>query len=342
LNRQIIEAKNIIVINLLYLGDLIFSTPFLRNLRRNYPTAKIDLVVNANFSELLANNPYVDHLFPYNKAWSLRESLAFAGQLRKGQYDLGLNIHGSFRSNVLLTLINPAYRVGFANGFIQFALDKRLKPLANAHMVDVYLHFLRDLGITDLDDEGLELRVSESALRQMDLFLEKKLVSPTTCLIGLNIGGTWPTKRWTIEGFAKLADELQLNYHCKVIFLGSSGDLPRVRKIVNLMKTTPLLATGRTNLSELAALVKRCALVISNDSGPVHVAAAVGTPTITIFGPSDEIKYRPYGKDHLIVKSNAPCRPCGKHECPLQHHKCMRDIGVEEVLAQVRIILGRY
>ena len=289
MNRQIIEAKNIIVINLLYLGDLIFSTPFLRNLRRNYPTAKIDLVVNANFSELLANNPYVDHLFPYNKAWSLRESLAFAGQLRKGQYDLGLNIHGSFRSNVLLTLINPAYRVGFANGFIQFALDKRLKPLANAHMVDVYLHFLRDLGITDLDDEGLELRVSESALRQMDLFLEKKLVSPTTCLIGLNIGGTWPTKRWTIEGFAKLADELQLNYHCKVIFLGSSGDLPRVRKIVNLMKTTPLLATGRTNLSELAALVKRCALVISNDSGPVHVAAAVGTPTITIFGPSTRL-----------------------------------------------------
>lgn len=341
MNKQITQAKNIIVINLLYLGDLIFSTPFLRNLRKKCPTAKINLVVNANFSELLANNPYVDTLYPYNKAYSLKESLAFAYRLRKNHYDLGLNIHGSFRSNILLTLINPAYSVGFANGFSKLTLDKCLRPLANAHMVDVYLQFLRDLGITCLDNEGLELTVPESAQKKMDLFL-KNLVPPTTCLIGLNTGGTWQTKRWTIEGFARLADELQLSCHCKVVFLGGPDDLSRVEKITSLMKTTPLLATSRTSLSELAALLKRCALVISNDSGPVHVAAAVGTPTVTIFGPSDEVKYRPYGKDNLIVKSNIPCRPCGKHECPFKHHKCMIDIGFKEILDKVRTILGRH
>ena len=339
MNKQVAQAKNILVINLLYLGDLVFSTPFLRNLRKNYPTAKIDMVVNTNFLKVVENNPYLNDLYPYSKSYNLKESIAFALRLKKNHYDLGLNIHGSLRSNLLLSLINPGYKVGFAHGIMKFTLNRSLQPLNGCHMVDVYLQFLRDMGITNIDDQGLELTVPKSALKKIELFLEKNKITRETRLIGLNTGGTWKTKRWTVEGFAQLADELQSIDHCQVVFLGGPGDLPRVKSIIGLMKTTPLMTTGQTSLTELMALLEKCSLVISNDSGPVHIAAAVGTPTITIFGPSDEIKYRPYGKNNLVVKSNLACRPCGKHECPLKHHKCMVDIKTEKILQKAQLLL---
>jgi heptosyltransferase-2/heptosyltransferase-3 len=120
-----------------------------------------------------------------------------------------------------------------------------------------------------------------------------------------------------------------------VIFVGSLGDLSLVEEIVGLMKTKPVIVTGKTSLQELAALLARCDLVISNDSGPVHVAAAVGTPTITIFGPSDDVKYRPLGDKHKIVKAQIDCRPCGKHRCPLGHHRCMTEVKVDAIIQEI-------
>lgn len=332
MNEGIIKnAQRILIIDLLYLGDLIFATPFIKELRRNFPQARIDMIVNSAFLEIMEDNPYLDHVYAYNKKWSLRYSIGFARKIGKNKYDLGLNIHGSWRTALLMRIINPEYNVGFNGESRGVFLDLKLEQEDNKNMVHVYLDFLREIGL-NVEDSLPRLMVSNEEKNNIDRRLIEWGVAEEEKLIALNTGGTWPTKRWKIEGFAELADILNRQYG-KVIFVGSKGDLDRVEKIKALMETDPVIATGKTTLKELAALLERCQLVISNDSGPVHVAAAVGTPTITIFGPSDDRKYRPLGEEHYIVENGIECRPCGKHECPLGHHKCMQDIEAEDILS---------
>lgn len=326
--------QRIIVIDLLYLGDLMFAIPFFRELHKNFPTARIDLIVNSAFHSIMEDNSYLDNIYAYNKKWSVKQSVKFATELRRNNYDLGINIHGSWRTALLLKLINPSYTIGYGGQGRGLFLNRQLKQAVNKHMVNVYLDFLREM---DLNVEaGLPyLEFTDKAKSEINKKLENWGIDTGAKLIVLNTAGTWPTKRWTVEGFARLGDILNREYG-KVIMVGSPGDLARVEEIVNLMETKPVVAAGKTSLIELAALLARSDLVISNDSGPVHVAAAVGTPTITIFGPSDDVKYRPLGEKHKIVKTGIDCRPCGKHNCPLGHHRCMTEIRPDEIIDVIK------
>lgn len=326
-NRQ---WQRIIIIDLLYLGDLMFATPFLNELRKNFPKARIDLIMNSAFYSIMEDNVNLDNVYAYNKKWTVKQSIKFVQQLSKNNYDLGINIHGSWRSAILLKLTNPSYTIGFGGKGRGLFLNRALKQTPNQHMVEVYLQILREMNLK-IGSSLPILNVKEAVCNEVDKKLINWGIAKKDKLIALNTGGTWPTKRWTTEGFARLGDVLNKEYG-KVVLVGSSGDLPIVEEIVNRMKTKPVIATGKTSLHELAALFTRCDLVISNDSGPVHVAAAVGTPTITIFGPSDDVKYRPLGEKHRIVKTTIECRPCGKHQCPLRHHRCMTEITVDQVL----------
>ncbi|ACL70636.1 putative lipopolysaccharide heptosyltransferase III [Halothermothrix orenii] len=330
------KAKRILIIDLLYLGDLIFATPFIRNLRYNYPDARIDMVVNSNFHDIIAGNPYLDNIYPYDKKWDLKESFAFARGLKANNYDVGLNIHGNWRTALLLKLINPRSTAGFATRGRGIFLDKKLKPAGGCHMVEVYLDFLEELGL-NIKNKDLELRLDKTAEDNMIAFLRKNGVRGKEHLVGINTGGTWPAKRWPGERFAALADRLQKEYEgVRVIFTGGPGDVDRVYSIIKKMETEPVVAAGKTTLPELVALVRLCDVVISGDTGPVHVSAAVGTPTLTLFGPSDEVKYRPYGTEHRIIYRDIDCRPCGQQECPEGHHRCLREISVDEVFEEIK------
>jgi heptosyltransferase-2 len=325
--------QRIIVIDLLYLGDLMFAMPFFKELRKNFPAARIDLVINSSFHSIMEGNSNFDDIYAYNKKWSNKQSLKFARELGRNSYDLGINIHGSWRTALLLKLINPSFTIGYGGQGRGLFLNRELKQPENQHMVNVYLDFLRKM---DLNVEtGLPyLEVTDKAKNEINKKLENWGIGTKAKLIALNTAGTWPTKRWSIEGFARLGDMLNRKYG-KVIMVGSPSDLPRVEEIVKRMETESIIATGKTSLKELASLLARCNLVISNDSGPVHVAAAVGTPTITIFGPSDDVKYRPLGEKNQIVKTTIDCRPCGKHECPLGHHRCMNEIQADEIVNMI-------
>lgn len=324
--------QRIIIIDLLYLGDLMFATPFIKELRKNFPKARIDLIVNSAFHSIMEDNTKLDNVYSYDKEWTLKQSIEFAKLISKNNYDLGINIHGSWRSAILLRLINPTYIIGYGKKG-QLFLNRRLTQPQNQHMVDIYLNLLREMDLR-VESSLPYLEIKKSVQDEIDKKLISWGINPKEKLIALNTGGTWPTKRWTAKGFAQLGDILNRKYG-RVILIGSLGDLPLVEGIVNLMETKPVIVTGKTNLRELAALLARCDLVISNDSGPVHVAAAVGTPTITIFGPSDDLKYRPLGEKHKIVKAPIDCRPCGKHQCPLNHHHCMTEIKVDAIIDEI-------
>lgn len=327
------KKQSILVIDLLYLGDLMFATPFFSELRKNFPKARIDLMVNSTFYSIMEGSPNLNNVYAYNKKWTLRQSIEFAGRLRQNNYDLGINIHGSWRSAILLKLIRPSFSIGYGGKGRGIFLNRELKQPQNQHMVDVYLNVLREMGL-EVEAGFPFLGVKESARDKIDQMLSNWGIDTAEKLIALNTAGTWPTKRWTAEGFARLGDVLNREYG-RVIFVGGPGDLPIVERIVELMETKPVIAAGKTDLQELAALLAQCDLVISNDSGPVHVAAAVGTPTITIFGPSDDLKYRPLGEKHKIVKTGIDCRPCGKHQCPLGHHRCMTEITADQILNEI-------
>lgn len=324
------NINRILVIDLLYLGDLMFATPFLKELRKNYPEARIDMVVNSVFHSIMEETTFLDNVYSYDKNWSLKDSMKFARKLLENKYDLGLNIHGNWRTALLMRLIKPMYTVGYGGKGRGIFLDRQLQQSGDKHMVYNYLEFLREMGLA-VEDSYPQIGVSEEARSSIQEKLSNWGVGLDEDLIVLNTGGTWPTKRWPVEGFAELADELNNGYG-RTIFIGSRVDLERVERVISHMDTEAIVATGKTTLKELAALLERCSLVISNDTGPVHVAAAVGTPTITIFGPSDDRKYRPLGDKHRIVKTVIECRPCGKHECPLGHHRCMEDISTQQVL----------
>jgi len=339
MKNKMLEKENILVIDLLYMGDLIFATPFFRQLRKNYPDSKIDIIVNSNFYDLIEDNPYFDKVIAYDKNWSIKDSYNFAKRIKKNNYDLGINIHGNWRTILLMYLISPDYNIGYGGDGKSIFLDKTIETTDDLHMVEVYLQFLEKMGLKRYENSKLELRVNEEAKISVQKFLDKKYkeknLAKDKSLIALNTGGTWPTKRWPEFKFAKLADKIIENGN-EVIFVGGPSDKKRVEYIISMMEKDRVInATGKTNIKELAALVKKCDLVISNDSGPVHVAAAVGTKTITIFGPSDENKYKPYGEIHEIVKTEIDCRPCGEHECPLGHHNCMEKIEITDIMEKL-------
>ena len=330
------DIERIVVINLLYLGDLMFAVPFYKNLRCNYPSVRIDIIANSNFSEILEGIDCFDNVYAYDKSMSIRESFSFGRSLRKNNYDLGINIHGNWRSVLLMKLINPGEMAGYADepGTGLF-YDIKLSQNGEQHMVEEYLSFSSHLRL-DIKYRVPQLSVDLPVKGEIRNRLEEKGRDMGKPLVGLNTGGSWPSKRWPEKYFAKLADKLQLEENAQVVFFGGEGDLERVDRIAEKMESSPLNFAGGTSLMELAGLADECDLVISGDSGPAHVAAAVDTPVIALFGPSDEVKYRPYGEIHRVVKSDVDCRPCGEHKCPEKHYHCMRRIKPGQIMGMIK------
>jgi len=343
--------KRIIVVDLLYLGDLLFAHPFFDGLRELFPEARIDLVANSNFSEVMRVNPNLDHVYSYNKNWTVVRSYKFAKKLKMNNYQLGINIHGNWRTALLLKLISAEQTIGYGNKGRGIFLDHKVEKNISSHMVEFYLEFLNEIQGSKLFDDYFKdkkvefsdkekyppvLKVEEaynqSAIKKM------KQIGLKDKFVVLNTGGSWKTKRWPEEYFAEIADQLA-ERGFKILFVGGPSDTERVTHILNKIENKDMVfnLSGKTSLLELAAVLKKASLVISGDTGPVHVAAAVGTNTVAIFGPSDEVKYAPRGRGKNILVKNVDldCRPCGEHECPLGHHKCMRELSPKMVVERI-------
>jgi len=344
--------KRIIVVDLLYLGDLLFAHPFFEGLRRLFPEARIDLVANSNFAEIMRVNPNLDHVYSYNKNWTTARSYKFAKKLKMNNYQLGINIHGNWRTALLLKLISTDKSIGYGGQGRGLFLDEEVEKDISSHMIEFYLKFLNQLQQSQLleeyfKDKNIEvkdnqaaypvLRVDQTHIQKAD----KKLAALglESEFIVLNTGGSWKTKRWPEEYFSEIADHL-VEKGFKILFVGSPSDTERVNYICNKIENKELIynLSGKTSLLELAAVLKKSELVISGDTGPVHVAAAVGTNTAAIFGPSDEEKYAPRGQGNNILFKNVDlnCRPCGEHECPLEHFKCMRELKPGMIVDRIK------
>lgn len=337
--------RKILVINLMYIGDLLFATPLLRSLRQQYPAAHISLLVDEKCADVVRLNPNISELITIDKKGyhaKLRNFTRLIGQLRQKRFDLVINLHRNERSSALAGFSGGQNIVGFSKPGFSLLFDKVVVERNDIHQVQAYLEVLKATAIP-ITDCGLEMWVDElSAAAADNLWQQLPQQDSPYPVIGLNTGGSWPTKRWTAAGFASLADSLLARGYGVAFFGGpmDQGDVDVIRKQMK-HRDFPKLAvfTGRTTLLEMAALVKHCAAFVTGDSGPMHIAVSQQVPVIALFGPSDPVRYAPYHQQEAVIIAARDCLACGQHDCA--GHECMTDITPDLVLQKVAVKLQK-
>lgn len=351
-----LNHQSVLIVKPSSLGDIIHTLPVVHALKRCFRACWIGWIVQEVYAPLLAQDPAVDRIYPISisstsepaagrRAYlrALRETVAtlrsLRHQLRQAPYDLILDLHASLRSG-LLSLSNPGgVRIGFADARELNPLFQRHRlpvPSDCVHAQDKNLLFASHLGCTP-SVEDFYLCTGEEADRRAGDFLATNQVAAAEPLIYLHAAARWQTKFWPQEQWAALADRLQ-GEGLRVIFGGSKGERSYLASIRERMTTPPVLAAGELDLPANAALLKRCALYIGLDSGPMHMAALAGVPVVALFGPTHPERVGPYRVAHRIVRDTSlSCLGCRKRSC--EHLSCMGGITVAQVHAAARQLL---
>ena len=328
----------------MHIGDLLLVTPVLRTLRTNYPQAHIALLADAKLADLVRLNKNIDELITIDKKGyhdKLINYIRFIGEIRHNNFDLIINLHKNERASFIAALSGAKKIVGYSTFGPGLLFDKTIENRKRSkHQVQAHFDVLTEtLGITAIDDRGIEMWLDEAAEAAADQIWQqafpRKSLFP---VIGLNIGASWPTKRWPKEYFAELADRL-VDHGFAIAYFGGPMDVDIVDQAISLMKhknhPQVVKLTGKVSLMELAALLKKCAVFVTNDSGPMHIATAMRVPIVSMFGASPVQGFWPYNDISVVLQSPLPCHPCYKHSCKLGGLECMYAITVGEVLEAV-------
>lgn len=341
-SQQIIfdqKPKQILVRMPNWLGDFVMATPILTDLRHHWPEAKITAVCQGVLSTLLQGDKDVDHIITMQKNKGLWHRLRRDENLTE-KYDLGLLLTNSFSSAYHFWRSNVKITVGYADHFRSLLMTHPIsypKTKEKQHLVITYKQLLTSLGIP-LSQTLPRLYISEEEKRKATEFLMSHGMTFSDTLIGINPGAAYgPAKCWPKEKFKDLIRKLLDYPHLKIAVFGDSGQVKVLDEICANYPTDRVFNLGgKTNLRELIALIEQCRLFLTNDSGPMHVASALGVPLIALFGSTSDIKTGPYRGGNVIHKRLA-CSPCYKRNCPIDF-QCMKSITTEEVYEALKKI----
>ena len=335
------KAERILIFNVNWLGDVLFSTAVIRNIRRNFPDSFIACIIPARCCQVLKGNPNLDEIIIFDEKDRHKGPLGllnFAARLKERKFDLVFLLHRSFTRALLVRMAGIPQRIGYNVKRRGFLLTKRILQSHpdTMHRIDYYLNIIEQSGLK-VEDRYPEFFIDELDREFVEKFLEKKSVRKGDYLIVLNPGGNWPQKRWPQEYWAELADRLIKEFNAKVVITGSYNDRSRVDSIVGAMREKPVLACDLLNLKQLAALAEKTDIFITADTGPMHIANAVGTKLIiALFGPTSPALTGPVpDKNVIIMQKGVGCKiPCYVTECP--DNRCMKAITVEDVMERVK------
>jgi lipopolysaccharide heptosyltransferase II len=329
-------VRHILVMRLSSIGDILLTTPVLRLLRQHYPTAQIDFLVQARYQDLLRSNPCVDRLI----LWQAGQGGQTLRTLRQARYDLVLDLHRTLRSRLLYCGIWARCKLAYNKHPLRRALLVRLgwnTLQAMTPVPELYAAPLRRLGVS-APLPALEMPLAPGSHEAMRAHLAKVFpdgaVRP---LLAVAPGARWPTKRWPVERFAKVAQELAAPHQAAVVVLGGAADRPLGQELCRWLSVPVLDSTGTLTLMQTAALLQRCRLLLSNDSGLMHMATALEVPVVAVFGPTvQEFGFYPFQACARVVSTAVACRPCstkGSARCPRGHHQCMQGVSSAQVLS---------
>ena len=339
--------KNILVVKLSAIGDVIHALPVSYAIKERFPEAHLTWVVEKPAYPILEDNPYIDEIILFEKAkfrsigGFLREIGPFRRRLRVRRYDASLDLQGLFKSAAIVWNAGARQRIGTANMREGAQLVSRpvRGPHARGHIVERYLDVARALGCT-VDDVRFPVAVSERDRAAAEMLLVREGVQAGRPFVAFAIGANWPNKRWPVEHFAALADRLYRAHYVPVLVGGGRLDETIAQDIMRASEIPPVNLVGRTNLKQLAHIFTRAALVLGGDTGPVHLAAGLRRPTVMLMGPTDANRNGPYGQLENAIEAQRPCRACWRRACP-KGLDCLAAISVEEVAAKMRPLLSR-
>lgn len=326
-----------------WIGDAVMCEPALCQVRRLFPAAEITLLVKPTIAELLASHPASDHILVYDDRRAhagLVGKWALAEELRRRRFDLAILFQNAFEAALISFLAGISRRYGYATdgrGWLLTDPVERGERTIRKHQVQYYLDLLRPLGANGATASP-RLFLSEQEERHMAATLAERGVGTGDFVIGLNPGSTYGgAKRWLPDRFAETVerlagDQTQCGRSARVVIVGAKGEEPLGRSIADRLHVPAVVLSGQTTVRELMAVTKRCDLFLTNDTGPMHIAAAFGVPVVAVFGPTDHRTTSPTGGRHAIVRQPVDCAPCLLRECPIDH-RCMAKVTVDEVYA---------
>lgn len=339
---------NILVRGTNWVGDAVMTIPALRELRRIFPESRITLHTRSWARGIFQDAVFIDEIIAFERRKSAAATLIEQSRnLKKGKFDLAVLFPNSFESALAAKLGGIPERFGYAKDGRSFLLTEAVKIPAwknQRHEIFYYLNLIAEVekkytgAQNALHGEPLfDLKVSNARKTNAREILTANNVDLSKKTVAFVVGSTNSrAKRWQAESYAKLNDKIQVELNANVVLIGAPEELEVSQKVFAAALRKPVILTGKTNLAQASAVLSVCDLLIANDTGPAHIAAALGTKTIVIFGPTNPLTTRPWNSE--IIAENVECAPCMLRDCPIDH-RCMTRISADEVFAKVRALL---
>ncbi|MBI1747989.1 MAG: lipopolysaccharide heptosyltransferase II [Acidobacteria bacterium] len=343
------EIHRILVRGTNWVGDSVMTIPALRALRRRFAEAEITLMVRPWVSDLFIGASFIDRVLLYDKNGphkGLRGLGCAVSMVRTKRFDMAILFQNALEAALIVHLAGIPQRVGYATDGRGWLLTHKAgfaPALRGRHQIYYYLGILSGSGLVESPPwlaanftPDISLAVTDEELKRVDILLGELGVDPSKRLVGLNPGAYFgPAKRWTSDRYAALADCMIRDAHAEIVIFGSAGERRIAEEISSQMHYQPKSLAGRTTLRDLMAVLRRCRLLITNDSGPMHLAAALNVPQLAIFGSTDPGATGPYSTNATVIQHAVSCSPCLLRECPIDL-RCFTSISVEEVYAAAR------
>jgi heptosyltransferase-2 len=319
-----------------WVGDTILSYPTVQQLKTLFPKSHLAVLIPSSLADLWKTFPFVDEIIPFQKKrgiGSFWEDLNLSQSLKERNFDLAVILPRSFRSAFHIYLARIPIRIGYQDEGRSIFLThgiRRTNEILHVHRIHYYQKLIEPLGkIESFPPPQIFLR--EEDRRWADRALNDLGILKGEPLIGMNPGATYGlAKCWYPDRFGELGKRLSDKWQARILLFGKEEEGPIVHEIQSHTGTKGIDLTGKTGLLQLAALLERCHLLVTNDTGTMHVATAVETPVVAIFGSTPPLTTGPWGEGHVVVKKDMPCSPCWKRICPTDH-RCMDLITVDEV-----------
>jgi lipopolysaccharide heptosyltransferase II len=342
------NVGKILIIRLDHIGDVVFSTVVAQNLKAHYKGAKVTFLVASWAKDIVINNPYVDEVVCYDAPWfsrdqkkivDLKSFFRLAKQLRNQQYDIGFDLRGDIRHILLMVLAGVKFRIGYGITGGGFLLHRQAIYRNGVHAIEHNLDLIRDNGVNIILDKPQLYSCAEGEEKAKE-FLRSNKISAGNFVVVIHPYGGYPSKNWLDDRFADLTKALFAEYRAKIIFVGVSEDKNSIDNIIRIKGTPAINAAGNFGLTGLFSILKRARLFIGVDSGPSHIAAAAGTPTVVLYSGTNSLKeWGPLEDNVRVIQKDIHCKGCENPDCT--DNICMDLISVEDVMEAVEEVTDR-
>ena len=334
--------RNILVIKLRYIGDVLLATPTVRAIKAARPDVRVTMMVNRGTEEVLSGNPDVDEIVVLDKG-SLAAQWRLIFGLRRRRFDTVIDLTDGDRSAFLSWISGASVRIGFndEHRWRGRCYTQVVQPVPGVrHRIDRDLEALKPMSI-QAGSKDPQLWLTPEEANNADQLLDQFGVQRSQPIVILQPGARYWNKAWPPERYAQLADHLTYQYGCQVLIGGSDQDIDLAQQIQQIAKSSPVNMAGRTTIKQFAAIAKKSALFVGSDSGAMHIASAVGTPLVALFGPSSPREWGPRGGPVEVLYKEIDCRSCIHPTCTRGEQNCMKLIAVDEVMTASGRLMGR-